>query len=65
MPSSVVAAFKYDAASAVLRVTYVSGKVYDYRNVPEGVYNEMKEAPSKGTFLNNVIKRNYPFKKVR
>ena len=65
MPSSVVAAFKYDAAHEILRVTYVSGRVYDYRNVPEYVYNDMKEASSKGTFLNNVIKRNYQFKKVR
>lgn len=65
MPSSVVAAFKYNPAHHILRITYVSGKVYDYKNVPETVYNEMKEASSKGTFLNNVIKRNYAFKKVR
>ncbi len=65
MPSSVVAAFKYNAAQSILRVTYVSGKVYDYKNVPESVYNEMKDAPSKGTFLNNVVKRNFPFRKVK
>jgi len=65
MPSSVVAAFKYNATRHILRITYVSGKIYDYKNVPESIYNEMKEAPSKGTFLNNVIKRNYAFKKVK
>jgi hypothetical protein len=65
MPSSVVAAMKYDEAAAVLRVTFVSGSVYDYKNVPANVYKEMKAAGSKGAFLNHVIKRKYRYKKVK
>jgi uncharacterized Fe-S cluster-containing MiaB family protein len=56
MPSSVVAAIKYDADTSTLRVIYVSGSVYDYKEVPEKVYKEMKEAFSKGEFLNKHIK---------
>ena len=64
MPSSVVAAIRYDASKSTLRVVYVSGAVYDYKKVPEEVYNEMKKAFSKGEFLNKEIKPNYKFEKV-
>ena len=56
---------QYNEASATLRIVFVSGMVYDYRNVPEDVYRAMKSASSKGTFLNRFIKGRYPFKKVK
>ena len=65
MPSSVVAAIKYDVNTSTLRVIYVSGSVYDYKDVPEKVYKEMKEAFSKGEFLNKRIKPTYEFEKVK
>lgn len=65
MPSSVVATIKYDTNTSTLRVIYVSGSVYDYKNVPEKVYKEMKEAFSKGEFLNKQIKPNYTFEKIK
>ena len=65
MPSSVVKSFTYNPAKHILRVVYVSGKVYDYLDVPEDVYNEMKITGSKGTFLNFHIKDNYAFKKIK
>ena len=65
MPSSVVAAIRYDAPSSTLRVVYVSGSVYDYKKVPEKVYTEMKTAFSKGEFLNKHIKPNYAFEKIK
>lgn len=64
MPSSVVASMKYIPERSVLRVTYVSGMVYDYLDVPSTVYAEMRTATSKGKFLNEKIKGHYPFKKV-
>ena len=65
MPSSVVGAIKYDANKNILRVIYVSGSVYDYKGVPEKVYQEMKEAFSKGEFLNKHIKPTYEFEKIK
>ena len=65
MPSSVVTAIRYDATSSTLRVIYVSGSVYDYKDVPEKVYKEMKEAFSKGEFLNKHIKPKYEFEKIK
>jgi len=65
MPSSVVAAIRYDADSSRLRVIYISGNIYEYIKVPEEVYNKMKAASSKGEFLNKEIKPNYEFEKIR
>jgi hypothetical protein len=64
MPSSVVAEIRYDSYSSTLRVIYVSGMVYDYKNVPAHVYTQMKNSFAKGTFLNQHIKGKYPFEKV-
>ena len=64
MPSSVVAAIRYDATISTLRVIYVSGSVYDYKQVPEKVYKEMRNASSKGEFLNKHIKPNYELEKI-
>lgn len=65
MPSSVVAAMEYNDEAQILRITYTSGAVYDYRNVPPDVYEEMKDADSKGTFLNYEIKGKYRYKRVK
>ena len=64
MPSSVVAGIKYDKFSHTLRIVYVSGIIYDYKNVPEQTYTAMKSAFSKGTFPNKYIKGRYEFEKV-
>ena len=64
MPSSVIAALKYDTGSSTLRVIYVSGAVYDYKNVPEEIYNRMKASFSKGAFLNQNIKGKYDYEKI-
>jgi hypothetical protein len=64
MPSSVVAKIYYDADTHILKVIYVSGMVYEYKDVPEEVFNAFKTSGSKGTYLNRHIKGHYAFKKV-
>jgi len=64
MPSTVVASIQYNAGESVLKVIFVSGKVYEYQAVPESVYSDMKLARSKGTFLNTHIKGHYDFRQV-
>jgi len=56
---------KYFPETKTLRVVYVSGHVYDYKNVPEHVYDKMKIASSKGVFLNQFIKTGFDFEKVK
>ncbi|RZM10747.1 MAG: KTSC domain-containing protein, partial [Pedobacter sp.] len=48
MPSTVISFIHYDAKKHTLRVGYLSGMVYDYKNVPEEVYQQMTQAYSKG-----------------
>lgn len=63
MPSSVVSSFHYDKKTQVLTVVFVSGNVYLYKNVPAALYEEMRNAFSKGVFFNERIKGIYPFEK--
>jgi hypothetical protein len=45
---------------ATLRVSFKNGTEYDYTGVPESVFEEMRQAPSAGSFLARVIKPKYP-----
>jgi hypothetical protein len=65
MPSSVVSNMHYDAATSTLRIFFVSGRIYDYKDVPEKIFNEMKAAFSKGIYFNQHIKDCYQFEKIR
>jgi hypothetical protein len=64
MPSTVVAHMEYNAETQILRITFVSGLIYDYQNVPQHMYDRMKAAKSKGIFLNRHIKGNYDYIKI-
>jgi len=64
MPSSVIASIQYNEQLHTLRVIFVSGMVYDYLNVPPGIYAAMKRSGSKGTYLNRYIKGHFDFKKI-
>lgn len=64
MPSTVIASMSYHRESSVLRIRFVSGMIYDYKNVPEKVFKLMKAASSRGSFLNQHIKGKYRFERV-
>jgi hypothetical protein len=63
MPSSVIKKFEYNPQSHVLTITFVSGVVYDYLDVPQEVYDQMRSVLSKGVFFNDHIKDKYAFVK--
>jgi hypothetical protein len=56
---------EYDKRKKVLRIIFVSGKIYDYLDVPEEIFSEMTSAQSKGVFFNRQIKSNYTFVKIK
>jgi hypothetical protein len=64
MPSSVIKHFRYDATKLILRVLFVSGIRYDYINVPKAIFDQMRNASSKGKFLNDKIKGKYSYIKI-
>ena len=65
MPSTVISHFTFNPEQRVLRVYFVSGIVYDYKDVPEHIYLEMKNSFSKGIYFNQQIKGKYDFERVK
>lgn len=62
MPSSVIKYFRYNPQTAVLKITFVTGKVYEYLSVPKEIYENMREAFSKGQFFNKNIRDKFTFR---
>ena len=62
--SSNVESIGYDPVSETLEVEFKKTGVYQYYNVPESVYTNFMDAPSKGVFLNANIKNSYPYSRV-
>ncbi len=59
--STNIARFDYDTDSSVLIVEFLRGGTYNYYDVPEVVFEQMKSAPSKGKFLAQSIKGVYRY----
>lgn len=64
MPSAVIAAYDYDVTTKTLTICFHSGKVYNYLQVPEKAFKEMRSTMVKGIWFNRHIKGKYPFEEV-
>jgi len=64
MPSSVINHFNYDEKSHKLLITFVTGLVYEYKNVPAEIYQMLKISGSKGRYFNHFIKDKFKFTKI-
>lgn len=62
--SSNIARFKYDPVSRVLAVEFKNGGTYNYFDVPDFIFEEMKNAGSKGQYLAQRIKGAYRYARV-
>jgi lysyl-tRNA synthetase, class II len=59
--STAIKGFDYDSEKKILKVDFTNGSVYLYRDVPESIYNNLKNAPSKGQYFNAEIKDKFGF----
>ena len=59
-----IASAGYDEATETLEVEFTNGTVYQYYNVGPAVYEQFKQSPSKGQYLNIYIKNSFPFSRV-
>lgn len=64
MPSSVIRFFRYSPDTQELKVTFVSGRLYVYENVPPEVAAAFRNAYSKGTFFNHEIRDRYAYRDI-
>lgn len=62
--SSNIALLKYDDETWTLEVTFHGGSTYHYFDVPEHLWDGIKNANSKGVYLNAEIKGHYRYSKV-
>jgi len=62
--SSAIAELRYDADTQALEVQYKNGGVYQYQGVPQDMFDQLMNASSKGTFINQQIKNAYVFVRV-
>lgn len=62
--SSAISEVAYYPNVERLFVLFKNGREYEYFNVPGHVMNGLREAPSKGKFLNKYVLAEYRFKKT-
>jgi lysyl-tRNA synthetase class 2 len=64
MPSSVIADIDYDTKGRRLVVTFTTGRVYEYFDVPAEVVTAFRIALSKGIFFNARIRDQYRCREI-
>jgi hypothetical protein len=61
MPSTVIHSFDYDPGRRELRITFQSGRIYRYLDVPEEIPAAMRAERSKGSYFNRKIRGAFAF----
>ncbi len=64
MPSTAIRDIEYDPDDHRLLVTFVSGRVYEYLDVPTGIAACFEDAESQGAFFNRHIRDHYDFREI-
>jgi hypothetical protein len=62
--SSNIAAIGYDEDSSTLQVEFNNGTVYQYFDIPEHLFEGLRDSDSVGGYLAAQIKGNYRYSKV-
>ncbi|WP_128175875.1 KTSC domain-containing protein [[Pantoea] beijingensis] len=62
--SSNLASVGYDVDSLTLEVEFLNGSIYQYYDVPEGVFDEMLNAGSVGSYFSHNVRNSYATQKV-
>lgn len=62
--SSNIERIGYDSNSSTLRIEFKSNRTYDYSNVPENVFNELRSASSVGSYHAKNIKNSYSYTEI-
>ena len=63
--SSMISAFGYDEAEQILEIAFHSSGIYRYFDVPLDVFEGLRDAPSKGSYLRSMIVDMYDYEKKR
>lgn len=55
----------YNTETKNLRVTFKTGNIYEYDDVPWDVFTKFRMAESQGKYFNANISRKYTYKKIQ
>ncbi len=64
MPSTAIRRYAYDEATRLLTVTFITGRIYIYEDVPPQLYADFRAATSKGAFFNHHIRDRFAFREL-
>ena len=62
--SSNISSVGYDAENQAVYVAFLNGSTYAYKGVPEHEFENLRTAPSVGSYLNRNFKNVYPYERV-
>jgi len=62
--SSNLAAVGYDLSQAIMRIEFKNGRLYEYYDVPQYIYDELLAAESKGSYAAKNIYKNYTQQRI-
>jgi hypothetical protein len=62
--SSNIAAVGYDAEEQTVYVQFFNGSTYAYKGVPEHEFENLRTAPSVGSYFNRNYKNVYPYERA-
>ncbi len=61
--SSNIASVGYDKEAHILEIEFHHGAIYQYKDVPENVYEELMNSPSQGAYFMNELKHKFTYQK--
>lgn len=64
LASSSVASAGYDAVTLVLEIEFTSGRIYQFEEVPRGVFDWLLRTPNKGSYVARMINNVYRYRDV-
>ncbi len=62
--SSTISRIRWDMATQTLEIEFNSGQVYQYFDVPQSVFEGLRDAASQGTYLNQNIKGRFRYTRL-
>jgi hypothetical protein len=62
--STTLATIGYDDALSILQLEFRSRTIYRYFGVPATIHHGLLNAPSKGSYFNQVIRGRFPYRSI-
>ena len=62
--SSTLAEIGYDGSTQTMEVCFKNGRIYQYFDVPQAIYDELRRAESPGGYLSSKVKGEFRYARV-